>query len=68
MPANAPLFPLSTKSPEFCLTRLPVPLIDPAKVPGIAWSNTKVASLMMLPCRLVVLPCKVPALIVVPPV
>jgi len=36
-------------------------------VPLLVWLNTTEALFVMLPCRLVVLPCRTPADTVVPP-
>ena len=49
------------------LVTLPVPLMLPAYVPPKFWSKTRAALSTMLPWSEVVVPVKVPAEIVVPP-
>ena len=61
------LAPENVSVPVFCLVTEPVPLITPPYVPVPAWSNTSAALSVMLPCRLVLSPCSVPVVIVVPP-
>ena len=61
------LLPVIFKSPAPVLVMPPAPLMMLAYVPAAVWSNTISALLVMLPCKVVVVPVKVPPLTVVPP-
>src|SRR5688572_5710560 len=59
--------PDSVRVPVPALVNEPVPLMTPPYVPANAWSNLNAALFRMFPCRLVVVPVKMPADTVVPP-
>ena len=71
LPIDEPT-PVSVRVPLPAWVSAPVPLSTPAKLVGSERSNTSVALSSTLPAMLPVVPplptCKVPALMVVPPV